>query len=637
MRFKLFFLQLFLFIWGGFFLPTAVSATTLPAVLHPAPPAVTQVVFTDNFLSLDQWVSGKGNKSDWQVQDNWVTTSIRLPSTIRELVVAPQFWRPEWINYQVEFDYWPIEGVDRNLAWNYIDFSNWYDIHVVDEFWNVLHRSQGTYILDLSGSYRLQNGRAYKMKIAHWDDHIQLYINGQLIVDVIEPLDQKVAGRPALRVGTGAAYPTTVKFGNFKVSLLGPQLNGDLEFLVPTFKQTDPIWAKTVYDHATDWSSQPTIGRWGCAMTSLAMVFNYYGFVSMPDGSPLNPQTLNQWLNSQIDGYLGTGSVNWVAATRLIHSLVLAQTPVQTPLQPPGSQPLPDLEFSRWTSSDLTKFQLPLLKAHPVIGEIEGHFVVVRGFIDSALSDFHLTDPFYSFTLLSQHQTPLLGGRLYTPSHTDLSYWLIELPQTATFEVKNEAGQVMTGWETETVLKPDGEAVVDELDTNQNQTAIYYLAKPETGTYSLTVTGETNQEFTIKWLAYDTAAQVKVWEKTGWLSAEGVTAQLYYAKSSVETWGDQVNWQYSWEKWDQELQTMRTNGWFPVKHPFHILQRFAEIHAEFEANNTWPTDQTQKYFTYRLQVAKKLVQLWHYLLTDPAYDRIMQQIDWLEAAYAQIE
>ena len=81
------------------------------------------------------------------------------------------------------------------------------------------------------------------------------------------------------------------------------------------FKQSDPAWGDDVYDDATNWPNiipqSPSIHRWGCAMTTLAMVVRAFGIDTDPEGAAVNPGNLNQWLQSAVGGYVGQGITNW--------------------------------------------------------------------------------------------------------------------------------------------------------------------------------------------------------------------------------------------------------------------------------------------------------------------------------------
>ncbi len=68
---------------------------------------------------------------------------------------------------------------------------------------------------------------------------------------------------------------------------------------VSLIKQTDKPWESHVYDGANFWSPKnPTISDWGCALTADAMILKYYGINKLPNGTPLDPGTLNTWLKN---------------------------------------------------------------------------------------------------------------------------------------------------------------------------------------------------------------------------------------------------------------------------------------------------------------------------------------------------
>ena len=74
------------------------------------------------------------------------------------------------------------------------------------------------------------------------------------------------------------------------------------------------------YDGANYWSPlAKTIKNWGCALTTYAMVLNYFGINKLPDGAILDPGSLNNWLkknNGYIDGK-NTGYLNPLALSSL--------------------------------------------------------------------------------------------------------------------------------------------------------------------------------------------------------------------------------------------------------------------------------------------------------------------------------
>ena len=68
---------------------------------------------------------------------------------------------------------------------------------------------------------------------------------------------------------------------NFIVTSADPS-----DLSVPLLKQTSNPWQSQEYDTAHVWNpSNITIKAWGCAMTSAAMIFKYYGINKLPDGT----------------------------------------------------------------------------------------------------------------------------------------------------------------------------------------------------------------------------------------------------------------------------------------------------------------------------------------------------------------
>jgi hypothetical protein len=163
------------------------------------------------------------------------------------------------------------------------------------------------------------------------------------------------------RVGFGTAvrlpgsYVDTT-FDNF--SLTSNTINSN-SLNLPDIKQYSSPWGLMEYNSATNWySSDPTITRWGCALTSASMVLQYHGHDVFPD-------TLNSWLLNQPDGYIGNGYLNWLAVSR--YSLQN---------QSPSSSPL---EFRLFNEPNDPHLKQDINNDQPVIVRVPGHFVTVKG------------------------------------------------------------------------------------------------------------------------------------------------------------------------------------------------------------------------------------------------------------------
>ena len=136
---------------------------------------------------------------------------------------------------------------------------------------------------------------------------------------------------------------------------------------VPIFSQNDPAWRDVVMQAGTD-----SIGGAGCALTSAAMMLNYYG-------SSLTPAQLNTCLGSNAD------PVNWKGVPSCTNGLVSG-----------GDR----LDFT-WPDLDAL-----LAAGRPaIVGMIRGktgsHFVVVTQGGGGVADNYRLTDPWDATTFKS--------------------------------------------------------------------------------------------------------------------------------------------------------------------------------------------------------------------------------------------
>lgn len=173
-----------------------------------------------------------------------------------------------------------------------------------------------------------------------------------------------------------------------------------------------PPWEDVRYDHSDKsvLGCGTTIAQCGCALTSAAMVLNFYGVSRGPDGKPTNPETLNEFLRGShcvpepncifTSGYIA-GGVNWDALP--IYSR-LAKTPY--PSQPvvtrePG---LPAFEPTR-VANDLATGRPVIveLKQMPASGTPIPHFVVINGTVEDS---FRIIDPLTNDDVLDGTRTP---------------------------------------------------------------------------------------------------------------------------------------------------------------------------------------------------------------------------------------
>jgi predicted GH43/DUF377 family glycosyl hydrolase len=292
---------------------------------------------------------------------------------------------------------------------------------------------------------------------------------------------------------------------------------------VPLLKQTDSQWGNEIYDSATQWitgNEQPTISWWGCAVTSLAMVLQHYGYNLLPDSTPLNPGTLNTWLLSQPDGYINGGLVNWIAITRLT-------------MQAKSVNHINDidaLEFQWVSGANKTQLTQDLNNSQPDILEEPGHFVVgtqVEG------NTFDINDPYYNRTTLNNgYNNTFLSLRKYTPSQTDLSYILLTIDPSITVVVKDSQGNNI------------GQQVVENPIINPISTTSgslkpvkeILIEKPTSGSYNVTISSNNSSTYDFSLYLYDKNGEVKNTSQSGIVGRDNTdTFTIFMNTDSLDT------------------------------------------------------------------------------------------------------
>lgn len=459
------------------------------------------VIFSDSFdAGLDNWESAYGPIAQWGVQEGSAVASI--PHSFGRTEITPKLqWDPSWQHYTITFDYYPEKAYDKNLNFGFRSNGEWYEFHFVRSQYYIYHVVNHQAIWIDSGWHSLLNGQTHKIKLELNAGQIKLWINNSLLHDAVDPTYTGSFGKPTLKATTGSIYPSTVRFDNFVITLNQSQST------LATLKQTDPAWALEEYDHANSWDSVPTIERWGCALTSLAMIFHYHGITQFADGTPLTPSSLNHWLKNAPDGYIGAGLVNWIAAMRLTHQLApLLNTP--------------KLEYARHVQTPLQTAQAQLAQTLPVILQIPGHFLVGHSLEGETIA---IADPYYEYQTLAEHQTTLVSTRSFTPSQTDLSYILLVHQPDLTVQLD---GNLQATSHTEYLRTPsvplaESAAVV-----------IQEVAQPESGEYTLTISSEEIGPFELELFMYDVAATVQKHALTGVAGPEALTYRLHFDKTT---------------------------------------------------------------------------------------------------------
>lgn len=152
---------------------------------------------------------------------------------------------------------------------------------------------------------------------------------------------------------------TSVSFNTVKAS-------GEERLDVPFFRQIWEPWGKETLGNSND-----IIENSGCALTSLAMVFKYFGVDT-------DPGRLNQWLKEN-NGFMGSNSIIWSKAIEMTEGRVNYL----------GMQ-----NFSQ--SADMDTINLYIDSGFPVLARMNfqntPHYVVITGRSEGT---YFINDPWY--------------------------------------------------------------------------------------------------------------------------------------------------------------------------------------------------------------------------------------------------
>ena len=226
----------------------------------------------------------------------------------------------------------------------------------------------------------------------------------------------------------------------------------------PLFRQDDAAWAKDIYAAAGQAGPKSTCGKTlaqcGCGVTSMATILALLNLVTMPDGQPLNPGSLNKWFQQEAaqDGSGWTsrgyayGDVVWSAANALS---------AQANRSTPGAQRVRYLGAGSGADAEIKS---ALDAKIPVILEVPGHYIAATGYEGDKIT---ISDPYYpDRKTLDVYKGKVLGSVLFQPAD-DLSALTITAGAEMRIRVTDPSGRVVgtvegaSGPEAETKAKRD--------------------------------------------------------------------------------------------------------------------------------------------------------------------------------------
>lgn len=364
------------------------------------------VIFQDDFSTdLNKWEAVRGNISSWTIVNGKAGATVNLVGNTVELVPKDEYWDDGYEHIQIEFDMYPIQGVDKNFTMRYLTPFNFYELH--DSLGTVYLERVNPSAFSTFASPLLNGNGPYHFDIRYLVNNIKIYINDVLHADIDDFDNPYNSGKIGMKVGTGSTT-AEVYFDNIVVTSIDPS---PTPTPFPYYSQRDPQWKDDIYDQANLWAPlAASFERWGCAVTAASMILNYHGITELPTGVSSTPGNLNSWLKTQSDGFLGNGLVNWQAIARATR---LAQL----------THPLwPALEHTVG-SSNMSALETELTSNRPAILKQPGHYIAAYQF--NSPTDIDIKDPYDPAKVkLSAFGNTFLSMRTFTPSFTNLGYIL---------------------------------------------------------------------------------------------------------------------------------------------------------------------------------------------------------------------
>ncbi|MBU0569775.1 C39 family peptidase, partial [Patescibacteria group bacterium] len=355
--------------------------------------------------------------------------------------------------------------------------------------------------------FDFENGQNIPLKLEFnpYTNHVKAYIDGQQVNEGIYG-----GNKGDIHVGLATSVrnigdEVDARFDDFKVT--NPNILN-----VPSLKQYDEPWGPLEYDSAENWfPTDPSIARWGCALTSACMVLQYHGH-------NVDPKILNTWLKSQNDGYTRNGSLNWLAVSRYTKNVSTA-----------GS----NLEFKRYQASD-SRLNDEIHEGRPPILKVPGHFIVGKGITES---DFFVNDPASATRSLLSKVESAYGGSYsqiysYVPSETDLSYIMLVVDEDFNIEVASPGGGlIQDAIYTEGPIIPEGS---DPEDPSLETLNVFLYPYPDKnpGDYVISITGD--GEYQLDSYLYDNVGDVTVDSHTDAVTPEGEDSYLIHFDNDVQ-------------------------------------------------------------------------------------------------------
>lgn len=314
--------------------------------------------------------------------------------------------------------------------------------------------------------------------------------------------------------------------------------------------QTDVNWREQILGTTAQTDSPQTIGEIGCALTSATMIFNYYHYSFLPDGSPLDPAGLNHWLTQQPDGYFNHNLLNWQALVRL-------STQLHQQYWREQSQLFPKFEY-RYVKNEVEDFYWQtnylyssLELSQPLIAEVPGHFIVTNGLTMD--NQIQVIDPYYpqvkTYNDLDQYRrAQIYNFRHFIPSYTDQSYLIVNVLGKNSFSFANSLD-----------VKYYAVPLYEPTANGENSLIgyQYLIPQPPTGQYKIILSPPNNQNNQFQIFAYNHQGQVEFYPSSStFIAQSGEVIAINFDKNLEENFAqftDTFHHHDSWFVFDKQV------------------------------------------------------------------------------------
>ncbi len=498
-----------------------------------------EVIFKDDFESYangsfptkwQEYTQSPKCSTPWRVENGRLGIAINEHNCNTHIIPNENEWPNSISEYEIELDLEFISGVDRHIA---------YRINPDTSFIHVIHfETPGGFTVDVDSPTTYTNINAvyelntiYHFKIIVTSNRLKIYSgdangnNMQLIKDILQsPIPNGTFG---LGSNPGSKDEITETwFDNIIIRTIDQEptttttttttIPSQVNLNIPSIKQTSAPWGSQIYDSAKNWArNNPTISSWGCALTSGTMILNYYGINKLPNGSNLNPGSLNIWLNHQKDGYISTGWVNWLALSRL--SKLSKSTNNITSFDA--------LEYFRKNTTDLNDLLNDINNYYADIVEVPGHFIVAKGINGNTIN---INDPYYDRNTLSAYSNEFLSLGKFIPTHTDLSYIMVVTDPNTSIIIKDINGNKTEESYTQQPL-------VSKTNNNQKNYPIniLYFPKPISGNYQMLISSSINKIANFKIYLYNQNGDNKIINESILVNQEPSSVKINFDKNDL--------------------------------------------------------------------------------------------------------